>query len=248
MTGFLIAIWVIHILFTLMGFASTVFICLIHIIHFIITVATQSVGIGYILETVRMELQGYRSVMPGWKNKYKQYFWNGTVIQAIIFLYLMAIAAFLLICLIVMSFFVPLDLSLFPALAIKENFSWLDILITTVIFLLPGFASIAFILIFPFIVVRYAETNNVLSAFNVIYIAGRLMQNILPYCIAIIASTLLLIVTVIINLILCLTVIGLVIGAFAQFIFAIIIFNMFAQAYKQANTCHTNNVTYPDIS
>jgi hypothetical protein len=231
--GFILVIWILHAIFTFMGFASSVFICLIHLAHLIIVVATQSVQTGYFLETIKMEIQNKPDVLPGWKGKYGYYFWHGTIIQVIILVYIIGLLCITIGSFFLMGFFFPVDLSNLPAVSIKTDSTTMTILLFSLSGLFPVLYMLIILFLLPFIIVRYAAEEKITASFQLIKLFFKILKHPLDYIIAGIITIVLSIIVFVISAILCLTVIGWVVGAVVQFIFIVIAFNMFAQIYRQ---------------
>jgi hypothetical protein len=234
--GWFLAVWLVHFIFTVFGLASTVFICLVHIFHIGVMIATQSTQIGYFLESIRCELAGDQHVMPSWQGNIPRYFWKGTILQFVIAVYFAIMAIFILVFYVIAVFIVPLDINVVLEQGINRETGSSLIVLLLLFWLIPILTGILFLVISPFVVISYAESLSFKGAFNIINIFSLILKRFPEYLLAVIIATVLFVIITIITLLLCITIVGWIAGALIQFTGIIIVLNMFAQVYKSANS------------
>lgn len=233
--GFSIVIFLIHLLFTILGFAGTVFICLIHVVHSLVVLSTQSFEFGYIAETIKLEANNEDFVMPRWEGNYSRFFFKGFQAQLIVVIYyflsFIPPALLTLVALIFMPDIYNALLSSNTGYEYYSSFAAMGL----IFFLLVLFLLISVIivtLILPMACVRFASRNRFLSAFNLLPIVKSICLNLIDYSLVTIIILLLCIPAGIICLLLCVTIVGWVGVGLLQFLLMIIFFNMYAQVYK----------------
>lgn len=233
--GFSIVIFFIHLLFTVLGFAGTVFICLIHVVHSVIVLSTQSFEFGYIAETIKLEVNNENKVMPGWQGNYARFFIRGLQVQFIVLIYYLLSFIPAVVVTFILSLILPYPISsLLSAHAGGEEYTLpLIVIILSVLlslFLLISVLIVSFIL--PMACIRFAARNKFISAFNIWAIIKSIFFNLFDYSLVTILILLLCIPILVIFLLLCLTIIGWVGVGLFQFVLLIIFCNMYAQVYK----------------
>lgn len=237
--GFSIVIFLIHLLFTILGFAGTVFICLIHIVHSLVVLSTQSFEFGYVAETIRLETNNEEFVMSGWEGNYSRFFIKGLQVQFIVFTYYLLSfipAVVLTLCAIA---FIPDINTVLSGSNTGIEFNHSIVLIAIFIFLLSLFSLVAVLIvtfILPVACIRFAARNRFLSAFNLLAIVKSIVLNFIDYSLVSILVLLLCIPALVICLLLCVTIVGWVGVGLIQFVLMIVFFNMYAQVYKDKSS------------
>ncbi|MEW5821566.1 MAG: DUF4013 domain-containing protein [Cyanobacteriota bacterium] len=233
--GFSIFIFAIHLIFGVLGLASTLFICFIHIIHLIVVFSTQSFQFGYLLETARLEVEKQTFVMPGWNNNYGRFFYNGLKIQLIFLIYLAINTSIGFIVYLACGLYIPevmQQLTLAHEGSISYTGPVIIICLLLIAFLIPVLILIFNLIIAPMICIRFAITQSFLSAFNLWTICKSITLKLFDYVVATIIVIVLLIPVVVVTILLCLTLVGWIGIGLLQFIFIIIALNMYAQIYS----------------
>jgi hypothetical protein len=197
----------------------------------IINMTCMALPWGYVVETIKLEVYDRTSIMPSWSGNFGRFFWNGVKLQLVMLIYGILVA---LLCII------PILLVVAVAILVHgQGSSDITAIIGSVggiiCFIIVGIIVLVYCVMMPMIFVTFAAEGRISAALNIFAIWGKIFSNILEYVLALIIVILLSIVIGIVGSIFaCVTLCigGLALPLLYYFIFPIIIFNMFAQLYK----------------
>lgn len=234
-TGLALVVFAIHPVFIALGTVGVFLLCVIHAIHVIITVLTQSLQFGYIITTIRNELAGKKALMPAWQNNYTIFFMEGMAFQFMVILFvilnvIIAIVSFGITALILPGFFQTFANG-FEAVD-DYTTPTLKILLCVILWALPFITALFSLYILPMACIRYAETGSIISCFNLWAITKKIFRRFVDYTFVYCMFLLSLLPVIVVCILLCFTIAGIIASSIIPFIYMIIFFNLFAQTYK----------------
>lgn len=201
---------------------------IISLLIMLVNICTLGLPLGYVVETVKLEIYDRSSIMPSWTGNYARFFWNGVKMQLIMLVYGLALILIILIPAIIFGVIMGISAGQNQDLAAIAGGIGGVILITIIIILM-----LAYMFILPMILVHFAAEGRFFAAFNLFKVMSKIFSNFVDYIIAIVVVIGLGIMGSILYVILCVTCVGiLAIPVVSYFLLPIIMLNLFAQIYK----------------
>jgi hypothetical protein len=188
---------------------------------------------GYLLETIKRQVDGEKFIMPPWEGNFKRFIKKGTLGICIIFVYTIAITV-LIIILTVPIILIGLALKFSGVQFSEELIGGLAVIFTLIINFFLMVVSLVFSFIFPMTFVHYAVKDRFLAGFEIITIFKKIKSSFIDYLAAYGMMILIAIASMFPLMVLNCTCIGMVFMPYLSvFLLPIIYFNLFAQTYKK---------------
>jgi len=201
---------------------------IISLLTMLVNICTLGLPLGYVVETIKLEIYDRSSIMPSWTGNYARFFWNGVKMQLIMLVYGVALMLIILIPAIIFGVIMGISAGQSQDLTAIAGGIGGIILITIIIILM-----LAYMFILPMILVHFAAEGRFFAAFNLFKIMSKIFSNFVDYIIAIVVVIGLGIMGSILYVILCVTCVGIfAIPLVSYFLLPIIMLNLFAQIYK----------------
>lgn len=183
---------------------------------------------GYWSETIRLEYQNEACILPVWQNNWAKFLSDGFKIFLILLVYILSISALTMIPVLFNSLIVKIAINSNQELL--KSLSIFTGIASTIIAILLIFI---FIILLPFIMIHFSVKKNILAAFDLKSIFSKVFSNLTDYFIALILS-IIIVSTILFNTfaLVCSCVGVLLIPLLVEFIFPIMILNLFTQIYK----------------
>lgn len=214
-----------------LGITIAIILLIILLVFLVIRFICNCFTCGYIIKTMKLEVENNEIIMPEWKSNMGHFFFTGLKWQIILITYGIMISLLPLMLLLLGLIFADISFNDFTNPEKWTSITFIAFGIAALIILL--IQALIYALIVPVIYARFAKENRFLSAFNLVAISGNIIFNITDYIIAILISIALSIGSVVIIIGLCCTCVGILfIPTVIFFILPIIIQNMFAQILK----------------
>lgn len=209
-------------------FYKNILIASLKIIITIMALLFNSLLLGFILETVRLEIKKVKFVMPLWEDNYIRFLFRGIVYMLILFFYSLPI----LIILGLSSLFTTGQIGLEH---LNLNIDNLNLALIGSGCSLPLIIPllIIYLAFLPVVTTTFAEEDDFWGAFDLFEIFDKIKSNLAYYVAALIFAILLVVAFMCISVLISLTCLGLLfIPLMMEFILPIIILNMYAQIHK----------------
>lgn len=193
-----------------------------------VNICALGLPLGYVVETVKLEIYDRASIMPSWAGNYGRFFWNGVKLQGIMLIYGLVLVLIIIIPAIIFGLIMGVSAGQNQDLTAIVGGVGGIILITIMMVLM-----LAYMFVLPMILVHFAAEGRFFAAFNLFKIFGKIFSNIVDYIIAIIVLIGLGIMGSVLYMLLCVTCIGLLaVPVVSYFLLPIMMLNLFAQIYK----------------
>lgn len=198
------------------------------LLPFLLNIPVLIFPAGYIVETIKRELNSEEYLMPLWKDKWKLFFINGIKTLSLLAVYFIVVVIFIYICINALNSITSITNFLAPQMTSSIN------ILCSIIITLSSILFITVILISsPFIIIHSVKHNSFRKGLNIIDICKKIYHNWKDYLVGL-SLVIFLVITLIVKVLglICSLVGILLIPLVSEFIIPIMIMNMFTQIYK----------------